>query len=384
MKILYIYQNKIIAKNGGSLESRKVFHALEAYASKNPGVQVDSLSLEDAHIQKDRKKDMMARLFRHSNYLFFEWKKIKNEVFATHYDLVVLGHSRLGFIAKDLKQHNPKTRIITQFHNIEYDYVDVYKSKFHPLLQPIFTKLERRAILNDESHAVNSVDYALFMTPQDRDRCKNLYKTIPDHTIIPICTKAVKTDQMTRNDRAANLVFIGALDYPSNIDGLRWFLENIWSDLQDQPNLHLIIGGSKPQKELVAEIKTYRNLETHYNFDRFESIVPSNSIFLSFVTSTAGMKTKAAEALAAGLMLIATDQTYIGYEESLADPISNDIMIRANSIQSFKQQILENIGQLDYERIQSKAVSLWNRYYSTERAEQEIERIVNHLCKQND
>jgi len=380
MKILYIYQNKIIAMNGGSLESRKIFHALEAYANKHANVSVDSLSLEDSQIQKNRQKDLMARFFGHSNYLFFEWNKIKEEVFANKYDLVVLGHSRLGFIAKDLKQHNSKIRVITQFHNIEYDYVEVYKSKFHPILQPLFTRLERRAILNDEYHAIRSADYALFMTPQDRNRCKELYQSLPDHSIIPICTKAIQTDQMKENEIATNLVFIGALDYPSNIDGLRWFLKHVWTDLQDHKELHLIIGGSKPQKDLITEIESYKNLETHYNFDTFESIVPTNSIFLSFVTSTAGMKTKAAEALAAGLMVIATDETYIGYEEALADPISKNIMIHANSAKTFKHLILENAKQVDYSTVREKAVSLWNTFYSTDRANQEITRILKALC----
>lgn len=379
MKILYIYQNKIIAMNGGSLESRKIFNALQFYAAKYPKVSVDSLSLENSYIQKNRKKDLMARFFGHSNYLFFEWIKIKEEVFTKEYDLIVLGHSRLGFIAKDVKQHNPNIRVITQFHNIEYDYVEVYKSKFHPILQPLFTRLERHAILNDESLAVHHADYALFMTPQDRNRCKDLYHTLPNHTILPICVQALQTNQMKPNLFSANLIFIGALDYPSNIDGLRWFLKNIWSDLQDRKDLHLIIGGSKPHESLKTEIETYRNLETHYNFDRFESFVPSNSIFLSFVTSSTGMKTKAAEALAAGLMLIATDQTYIGYEDALADPISDGIMLRANSQQIFKQQILNNIKNLDYAAIHKKAVTLWNTYYSTNRANLEIEQIINSL-----
>lgn len=377
MKILYIYQNEIHAKNGGSLESKKIYHALKKQASNNASIHLDSISLEDSRIQKNPSKDKLARLLGHSTYFFFEWQKIKYDIYKKKYDLVVLGHSRLGFIAKDLKQYHPSIQIITQFHNIEYDYIDVYKSKFHSLLRPVFTILEKRAVLNDESQAVHRADYALFMTQQDRNRCQDLYQTLPRHTIIPICTQSVQTKQMKQNKGSTNLVFIGALDYPSNIDGLRWFLKKVWSDLQDRKDLHLIIGGSTPPKDLAAEIETYRNLEAHYNFDTFESIVPSNSIFLSFVTSNTGMKTKAAEALAAGLMLIATDQTYAGYEEALADPLSNGVMLHANSAQAFKQQILDHVNRVDYSTIHKKAVSLWKTYYSTQRANLEVKNIID-------
>jgi hypothetical protein len=375
MKILYIYQNKMFDMNGGSLESRKVYESLLELQEKQEDLKINLLALEDPQVNKTKWKDTFSRFLGHSNYFYIEWQKIKKSVQNEKYDLIILGHSRLGFIAKDFRDEK-STRIITQFHNIEYDYVTVYKSKYQGLTRFLFTILEERATKRDEADALHYSEQILFMTEEDLKRSKELYGHDVPASIIPICTKPIQHNLMRENRKKLNLVFIGALNYPSNIDGLKWFLEKVWTDLQTDQEIQLIIGGSNPTKEIQDLLQSYQNLECHYNFDRFENIVPSNSIFLSFVTSSAGMKTKAAEALAAGLLVIGTKETFIGYGEALNDPMGAHILMEANEPEEFLSQIQHMKEAFPIHQAKDHSITLWEKYYSTERTKKELESII--------
>lgn len=378
MKILYIYQNKIYDRNGGSLESRKVYESLLELQEECGDLQVQLLSLENQQVSKSKWKDIFSRFLGHSNYFYLEWQKLKRGIFAEKYDLIILGHSRLGFIAKDFRNEKATT-IITQFHNIEFDYVNVYKSKYRGFSRFFFASLEEKAAKRDEFDALRYSHHTLFMTEEDLQRSKELYQHHVPSSIIPICTKAIQHEMMTKNHKKLNLVFIGALNYPSNIDGLKWFLEDTWSVLQYDSEIQLIIGGSNPTKEIQTLLQSYQNLECHYNFDRFENIVPSNSIFLSFVTSSAGMKTKAAEALAAGLLVIGTKETFIGYGEAIHDPMGKNILIEANSSEDFLVQIQHIKDVFPIHKAKDQSISLWEKYYSTERTKRELKLILAQL-----
>jgi hypothetical protein len=366
------------AMNGGSLESRKVYESLLELQEEREDLQVELLALEDPQVSKTKWKDIVSRFLGHSNYFYLEWQKIKKSVFAEKYDLIVLGHSRLGFIAKDFR-FEKGTTVITQFHNIEYDYVNVYQSKYQGIKRFFFTTLEKKATKRDESDALRYSHHTLFMTEEDLQRSKELYKHDVPSSIIPICTKAIQHELMSANTKKLNLVFIGALNYPSNIDGLKWFLKHTWAVLQNDPEIHLIIGGSNPTKEIQTLLNRYQNLKCHYNFHRFEDIVPSNSVFLSFVTSTAGMKTKAAEALAAGLIVIGTKETFIGYGEAIHDPMGENILIEANSSEDFLAQIQLRKDAFPTQQAKHQSISLWEKYYSTERTKRELKSILSQL-----
>jgi hypothetical protein len=91
------------------------------------------------------------------------------------------------------------------------------------------------------------------------------------------------------------------------------------------------------------------------------------------------MKTKAAEALAAGLMIIATKETYIGYQEALADPRSKGIMVQADSADAFIREIQERSKSLDLADVRNRATGLWASYYSRSRADRAIQQLVEEM-----
>ena len=110
MNILYITDNNIMGHGGGCLGARKYYSAIKAYALKNnASFKVISLGQNmpeamDVDVVKNRKLDKSARLHGHSNFMYFTWEKHKDKIMAYHADVLFLGRTRLGFIAKELKK----------------------------------------------------------------------------------------------------------------------------------------------------------------------------------------------------------------------------------------------------------------------------------------
>lgn len=386
LKILYIYPNEIMGKTGGGLESRKIYFSLCKYIENNTLSSLNIISLDkkishqiNIKIRKTRLLDITSRVLGHSTYFYIVWKKIRKQIINENYDIVFLGNSRLGFVAKDLKKSS-RAYLVAQFHNIEYEYTNTYSSKYkNSILRKIFLYLERKNTFNDEKLTVENIDLALFMTQKDKNTCDNIYKKNTNQKNIPICTTKTKISKISINNKKLNIIFIGTLDFPGNITGLEWFLKEIWQKIQLSNEIQLIIGGSS-NTDLSAKYENkYKNLKLYQNYKNIEDIVLKNSIFISPIKSSTGMKTKVADALSSGFAIIGTQETFIGYEEALGDEDSNNILIEANTPEEFINQINILSQEMDFNQVRKKAIQLWKKYYSLERAEKEIEEIIRSI-----
>lgn len=118
MNILYITDNNIMGHGGGCLGARKYYSAIKAYAEKkNANFKVISLGQNmpeamDVDVVKNRKLDKSARLHGHSNFMYFTWEKHKDKIMSYHPDVLFLGRTRLGFIAKEFKRYNLQSRLL--------------------------------------------------------------------------------------------------------------------------------------------------------------------------------------------------------------------------------------------------------------------------------
>jgi len=249
MKILYISPLRIGDKNGGGIEAKKIHLSLKNIISNEENFEYRVISLNkniefklDVGLSKNRYKDFLARLFLHSNYLYLEWWfKIKKKVYKFDPDVIILGSSRLGFIAKDIKENNNSCYIIGHFHNIELDYLETYSQMYRGLLPKTFKFIEKTAVKRDEKMMLENMDLGLFLTNRDVKRAQKIYNLKFNYKVLPICVQEFNKLLKAENNYDINLVFIGSLWYGSNIEAIKWFLKNIWKKLLDKKyNINLI------------------------------------------------------------------------------------------------------------------------------------------------
>ncbi len=225
---------------------------------------------------------------------------------SSAYDYVFVSTSVFGLIAKKLREHGYKGKIISFFHNVESLYYEARVSKGLPFRDIIIGC----AAKNDRC-SISYADISIGLCERDSNIMKQLYGKSFD-AIVPITF----TDKCT--DKPHNLhmltaskpkcYFIGS-NFPANSEGLLWFVKNVL------PHVDIdfkIVGKDmdllKASNPILDSIPVYANVPNLAPY--FE-----DADFMVFpIFSGSGMKVKTCEALMYGKNILGTTETFEGYE----------------------------------------------------------------------
>lgn len=386
MNILYITDNNIMGHGGGCLGARKYYSAIKAYAAKkNASFRVISLGQNmpeamNVDVVKNRKLDKSARLHGHSNFMYFTWEKHKDKIMAYHADVLFLGRTRLGFIAKELKKVQPEIKIITFVDNIEYDYVDSYFALKKGIKGKILKTIEKYVVRNDEGDAVKYSDRLVYLTHRDVKRCKELYHNTESYRyILPICLE--HTRNLTLKTSKKTVSFIGSLSYGANVSAVKMLIKQVWlPNFAKNDDFQLIIAGGNPVDEIYDWIKLAPNIRLVADFNEPEDFLPQNSLMVAPIPTGAGMKVKVAETLSMGLPVAGSDEALVGYEDAIRDDKLGGIR-RANTAAEFTQIIREflEMDEQNLLRVAFQNKNIFNKYYTFEKAKEVIGNCMAEL-----
>lgn len=384
MNILYITDNNIMGHGGGCLGARKYYSAIKAYAAKkNASFRVISLGQNmpeamNVDVVKNRKLDKSARLHGHSNFMYFTWEKHKDKIMAYHADVLFLGRTRLGFIAKELKKVQPEIKIITFVDNVEYDYVDSYFALKKGIKGKILKTIEKYVVRNDEGDAVKYSDRLVYLTHRDVKRCKALYHyNDPCEYILPICLEHTRNLKIKTSKKT--VAFIGSLGYGANVSAVEMLIKQVWlPNFAQNDDFQLIIAGGNPIDEIYRWTKLAPNIRLVANFNEPEDFLPQNSLMVAPIPTGAGMKVKVAETLSMGLPIAGSDEALVGYEEAIKDDKLYGIQ-RANAVEEYVHAI-QTFAEMDdgmLLQIKCQNVQLFQKYYTFKRAKKLVSELIS-------
>lgn len=385
MKILFVSDNEILGRGGGSIENKKYYDGLSYYAKKH-NYKFRVISLDEnikyqlsVNIDKNRLIDVLCRVLGHSSYLYFTW--IRNIALISKFkpDVIVLGRSRLGFIAKDAKKRFPTCRIITNVDNVELDYVDAYFANAKGKVGNAVIQLERKCVIRDEKDAIQYSDKLIYLTARNAERYKSIYEFQDKKPeILPICINETKNLHIV--SKSKTVVFIGSLDYAANIQAALMLINNIWvPHFKNNANIRLIIAGRNPNQQIVEDARQCNNISILGDFSSEEEIIPIHSLMVAPIISGAGMKVKVAETLSMGLMILASDEALVGYEDAVRADHENGI-VRANAVDEYLQGISLYVSKSEdeLEAIKESNQDIFNRYYSYSISRTKITEILDN------
>lgn len=381
-KVLFISPNEIFGYGGGAISQQRIYYSLKSMEEENlMKLKVISLDKVDddsfVKLEKNRKIDIKARISMHSTYVYMEFEKIKNIISQYKPNIIILGSSRLGFIAKYISNYNNEITVITNFENVEYDYVDAYFLLKKSIKQMILKEIEKKSVYRDEKNSITYSNKLIYLTQRDKERCELLYKCKKNNNILPICIK--QSNDLIKKSSKKNIVFLGSLNYESNIDAIFWFIENVWRKYySNNINVKFIIGGCNAPDCLKKLVLDFKNIELHNNFSNIKDIIPINSLFIAPIRVGAGMKVKVAEALSLGCGIIGSDEAFVGYEE-IIDLYNENILIKkVETSKEYKKYIDEylNKNEKNINIEQENLKNIFYKFYSYDRARKVIKEIV--------
>lgn len=386
MRLLFITDNSIQGFGGGSLGSKKYYDALSIYCQEF-GHELGVISLDGnlkeklpINVYKNRKIDIIARLIGHSTYLYTVLVGQLDIIVEYKPDIIFLGRTRLGFIAKYIKQRLLNTKIITFVDNIEYDYVDSYFSRRNNFLGKIAKGLEKRVVYNDEKDSIFFSDKLVYLTNRDYLRVKALYNFNDlKPVILPVCLPGKQYLNLSSLNK--NIYFIGSLNYDANIEAIENFVNKVWiPNFKDDKTIKLTIAGSNPTIDVRALVKKANNICLVENFQDVKDFVKKKSLMIAPIEKGAGMKVKVADTLSMGLLIAASDEALVGYEEATQEDSLQGI-IRANNSLEFKKAIKNymRLSESDLNTIEVQNMCLFDKYYSFKRSRESIRDIIDSL-----
>lgn len=241
-------------------------------------------------------------------------KVICNFIKTHNISIVFIDDSFFGKLCKSIKKQNPSIKIISFYHDIGYVlYRQWLKNKgikfIHQYIAGIYGEYLTQKY-SDCNIVLNNRDKQLF----EKIYKKNISSLLPISVDVPnLEIKQTNEFKFSRKYNDIFILFVGVYYFP-NINGLSWFVKNIFVKLPDFYKLVVVGRNMDKLSDSYADIK---NMHIIGEVSSLAGYYNNADIVISPIFEGGGMKQKTAEAIAYGKTFIGTTESLFGYEESL-------------------------------------------------------------------
>lgn len=305
---------------------------------------------------------------------FDSWKQAVNAVDVSRYDCVYLDFSRQDFVVKWAK--NNGLPIIVRVHNVEYEYFNTLYHNSKKIADLIRSKL----MYKKERYCIENADKVLVLTQHDKECICEIYGMDNNEkiSIMPVCIRRESCNTSIDNEKPY-ILLAGSLWFGPNADGVKWFLEKVWNQLESEigERYELYVVGANPNDEIKKLVAKYKKIHL---FDSPKDIRPfykNAEIFVAPIFYGAGMKVKVAEALESLLFVVGTSHALIGYESV------KDVTYEVNTEKEFISIIRMLVNQSkDYKsKVKLRINELFQENYSMEQCQRIIGESLSEVAQ---
>lgn len=194
-------------------------------------------------------------------------------------------------------------KMVLRAHNVEHQIWErLANEEQQPLKKWYYYHLHKR-LKNKEVQWLKQMDQVITISQRDALAFKHFlpnksYKTIP--FTVNITQYPFKEHQPKSNVR---LFHIGAMDWMPNVEGVRWFIKHVWSQLKmENSELELHLAG----KSLDETDYDHKQLMVHGEVPNAVEFMLNNDIMIVPLFSGSGMRIKIIEAMALGKVVVST------------------------------------------------------------------------------
>ena len=223
---------------------------------------------------------------------------LTNETF----DIIQLEGPYMGYYIPTIKKYS-KARISLRAHNVEHE---IWARKALNETNPFrkrYLKILSDRIKKHESKILNNIDLLIPISERDQ---KLLLKLNPRlrSVVIPAGVDA-ENYPLPLDPEYPSLFFIGSLDWMPNQEGLVWFIDNVWGQIQRDIKIHFHVGGRGAPDWLKKKLLS-NNIDFHGEVDNAYQFMNRYAIMVSPVFSGSGIRIKILEAMMMGKAVIST------------------------------------------------------------------------------
>lgn len=203
--------------------------------------------------------------------------------------------------------------VVLRSFNVEHEIWDrLVAGEPNPVRRLLLAHLARRLRAFEIAHR-NEPDAVVPITAADAATFRRLGTTVPIH-VAPVGLETARVPDRSGEGERSTLVFLGALDWRPNLEGVRWFLERVWPDVRRAvPGARLLVGGSNPPAGVERRLSG-EGVTVVGRVPDAQTFFASGAAMVVPLLSGGGMRVKILEAMAVGVPIVSTRLGATGIE----------------------------------------------------------------------
>ena len=197
-----------------------------------------------------------------------------------------------------------KGKVVIRTHNVEFEIWEQLASNEKNPLKKLYLKLLAKRLKQYEVQVLNEVDGLIPITATDASQFSSFAIKTPME-VVPIGLNVAETET-SQLDNQLSLYHLGAMDWAPNIEGVEWFLDEVWPKIEQEiPEASLNLAGRKMPNSFIS--RSRGKLEVQGEVPDASGFISNRNIAIIPIRSGSGMRVKIVEALAHGKVVITTN-----------------------------------------------------------------------------
>lgn len=150
-------------------------------------------------------------------------------------------------------------------------------------------------------------DAVTAVSDEDRDLLVDAGADPDSITVIPIAIDTDEQAQIDRQPAGPHIVHIGTMYWPPNIDGINWFLDEVYPLVRQMvPDVRCTLIGARPPASIVARGEADPSLTVTGYVDDPLPLLRASSMMMVPLLAGGGMRVKILNALSQGIPMVST------------------------------------------------------------------------------
>ncbi len=303
-------------------------------------------------------------------------KLLESLLLSENYDYILVRYIKNTFDLFRLKG-GFKSRVIIDFDDVLSG--SLYNTLFYPtksLFRRFLRSLNKKLLQNYEKRCLR-FGVSLFCSEEDRKRIVPEAQR-KDAFVVPNIYDNAQFEDYDFGDGFKNkntLLFVGTLNYPPNVDGLKWFVTSVYKGFRNRyPDATLLVVGRNPSRKVRELCAVAKGIELHADVSDIREYYRQCGTVVVPLLAGGGTRIKILEAALAGRPVLSTPVGAEGLD--LAD--ETDLLLFENGSE-FIEKFSKLLDRNCYNSLCASARSVVLDRYSKQTFEDAMKRVLKHV-----
>lgn len=264
-------------------------------------------------------------------------KKLMEIISGNNFDIIQVEGINMSLYIPLIKQYS-KALLSFRAHNIESEIWEELAAGARCIAKRLYLQSLAARMKEYEMKLIKICDLIIPITEHDSLFFKGKGKDIPVFTFGFGVDPA--PGSKTNKQHEQSLVYIGSLDWRPNQEGIVWFLNKVWSQVQEAcPNIKMRIAGRNAPGWLIRKFNQAK-VEFVGEVEDANAFIHTGTLLIVPLLSGSGIRVRIIQAMALGIPVISTPKGIQGI-----DVQPGEELFVAHNPEEYKDQIVTLMNQ---------------------------------------